>query len=95
MKWRLCQELSTKLGTLHEVAVWKIMIAHNNQLAFRRDCLLMLHRGQKGEEGLWRSCILYIEMMMMIELHKLCFMGGSKRLQPGFYGFCAIGLILL
>lgn len=39
MKWKLFQELSTKLKALHEVAVCKIIIAHNNQHAFRRDCV--------------------------------------------------------
>lgn len=47
VKWNLCQELSTKLGTPHEVAVWKIMIAHNNQHAFRQGCVFWCFIGDR------------------------------------------------
>lgn len=65
-KWKVCQELSTKLGALHEVALWRIMVAHNNQHAFRSDCLLMLQMGTKGWGRSWETIfILYTENMMI------------------------------
>lgn len=66
----VCQEVSTKLGTLHGAAVWKMMIAHNNQPASGRTVSLQL--GEKGEDGdgkealycQLRSCCKYIDNMV-------------------------------
>lgn len=60
----LCREPSTKLVTLHEVSVWKIRIAHNNQHAFRQDCVTVQRR-QMGQDGVSKEAVLYFETMMV------------------------------